>query len=139
VTTNSTPVLQALLLADHIYTDQSGKRVICGTFSKIFAPEFPSVFNGPVWAFILLTDVVGKVVLQLRFVHLSDNQILMESTPIEIKSDDPLQALDIALQIPGFPLPEAGVYSFECYADTTMIGSVRLQVMKVHSQESADD
>ncbi|OYW13260.1 MAG: hypothetical protein B7Z55_17140, partial [Planctomycetales bacterium 12-60-4] len=32
----STPVLQALLLADHIYQDRAtGKHVICGVFSEL--------------------------------------------------------------------------------------------------------
>ena len=125
-----TPVLQALVLADWIYTDESGKRIICGTFSKIYSLEFPASFGRPTWAFILLTDVLGNVVLQLRFVSLSDNQILLESAPVELESPDKLEPIDIAMQIPPFPLPHEGAYAFECFANQTMIGSVRLQVIK---------
>jgi hypothetical protein len=137
--TRSTPVLQALLLADHIYTEESGKRVICGTFSRIFSLRFPTITSFSPWAFVLLVDVVGEVVLQLRFVCLEDNQILMESNPVTIKSVDPLAPLDIAMRIPPFPLPRAGIYSFECWADETMIGSVRLQVVQSLVQEKSSD
>lgn len=129
----SPPVLKALVLADYIYTEQSGKRIICGTFNRIWSSKFPGRFREH-WAYILLADVDRKVVLQLRFVHLKDNQILMQSSPITIESKDPLMPLDIAIEIPGFPLPEAGIYAFECWASDDMIGSVRLQVGKLEEQ-----
>ncbi len=122
------PVLQALVLADHIYTEENGKRIICGTFSRIFCSQFPTVFNRPTWAFILLADVIGEVELQLCFVHLEEGKILMQSNPIKVRAVDKLTPLDLAIEIPHFPLPVAGVYSFECYANRYMIGSVRLNV-----------
>lgn len=40
----SFPILQSLLLADHVYRDQStGKHVICGVFSTIFFSPNPPV------------------------------------------------------------------------------------------------
>ena len=137
----SYPVLQALLLADQIYTDVSGKRIICGAFSKIFCKKFPTVAGFSPFAFVLLADVIGEVVLQLRFVSLNDNEILMESSKTRIKSDDPLTPLDIVFRIPPFPLPHKGIYSFECWADETMIGSVRLHVVDFDGgkEDHADD
>lgn len=136
---NSPPVLQALVLADHIYTDESGKRIICGTFSRIYCRQFPTTFSRSTFAFVLLADVVGTLTLQLRFVHLKDNVILMQSPPIILQSQDPLTPVDLAIEIPPFPLPEEGVYSFECYADNTLIGSVRLQASKVIEGEETSD
>ncbi len=138
--TSSLPVLQALVIADRIYTDhQTGKRIICGTFNNISIREFPSVTSFSAFVFILLVDVIGEVVLQLRFVSLHDNQILMESKPMRIHCSDPLTPLDIVVQIPSFPLPRAGIYSFECWTDETMIGSVRIQVAKLPSKEDSND
>lgn len=131
------PVLQALLLADHIYTDQSGKRIICGTFSKIFCRKFPTLTSFSSYAFVLLVDVVGNVEMELRLVSLIDNEILMESSKAKIRSESPLTPLDIVFQIPPLPLPHAGIYSFECWIDGAMIGSVRLQVVEI--AESEDD
>ncbi len=134
----SYPVLQALLLADHIYTDQSDKRIICGTFSKIFCQKFPSLTSFSCFAFVLLVDVVGEVELQLRLVSLEDNEIVLESGKAKIKSDSPLAPLDIVFQIPPLPLPHEGTYSFECWADETMIGSVRLQVVQMPTNKEED-
>ena len=137
---NSSPVLQALVLADHIYTDESGKRIICGTFSRIYCRKFPTTFDRSTFAFVLLADVIGALTLQLRFVYLKDNRILMQSPSIRLQSRDPLTPVDLAIKIPPFPLPEEGIYSFECYADETLIGLVRLQVSKVtEGQETSDD
>ena len=48
------PILQSLLLADHVYRDQAtGKHIICGVFSTIFftpnaQPDVPPAGNDPV-------------------------------------------------------------------------------------------
>ena len=134
--TKAPPVLQALLLADQIYTDRdTGKRVICGTFNRIGCREFPCTLDRPTCAFILLVEVVNETWLQLRFVNLENNEILMECNPFRIASDDPLRAQDLVIQLPKFPLPRAGIYSLECWADGTMIGSVRLQVVRAEESQ----
>lgn len=134
---NSCPVLQALLLADRIYTDITGKRIICGTFSRIHSRKFP-VAARPCSAFILLVDVIREVELQLRLVSLSDNEILMESSKTTVHCDSPLTPLDLVFEVPPLPLPHEGIYSFECWADGTMIGSVRLQANLLVNQEGND-
>ena len=37
------PIVQALVLADHVYQDTSGKMIIAGTFNRfyIFGPNVP--------------------------------------------------------------------------------------------------
>lgn len=124
------PVLQALVLADHIYTEESGKRIICGTFSQIWCAQFPAMLNRPTWAYILLAEVRAHPVLQLRFVKFNDNRILMKSARIGIRAKSPLVPVDIAIEIPPFPLPSPGAYGVECLVDDTLIGCVRLQVNK---------
>lgn len=126
---NASPVLKAFVLADHIYTDaETGKRVIAGTFSNIWAAKFPSM-HVPCHAFIVLTEFVGRASLQLRYVRLSDNRVLMQSGKVEIECDDALAALDLAMAIPGIPLPEPGDYGFECYVADSLIGIVRVRVV----------
>lgn len=133
------PVLQALVLADHIYTEESGKRIICGTFSQIWCSRFPAFLERPTWAFVVLADAIGIAILQLRFVHLKDNRVLMQSPEIRIRSENRLMPIDLAIQIPPFPLPEEGAYGVECYVDKTLIGSVRLQVGMTKTQDKHDD
>lgn len=129
------PVLQALVLADMIYTDALGKRLICGTFSHIWCGRFPTMLNRPTWAYILLAEVVGRPVMQLRFVKLNDNRILMKSPKIEIGGASPLVPVDIAIEIPPLPLPSSGAYGVECLVDDILIGCMRLQVDKAETKD----
>jgi len=130
------PILQALILADQVYTDAgTGKRIVCGTFDNFWMEEFPNRYPVPTVAYIVLTDLIGQVALLLRFVDLKDNQVLMESAAIELESDDPLQVLNLAVQIPTFPLPQPGVYSFECYANESLIGSIRIMAKRREAQK----
>ncbi len=126
------PVLQALILADRIYTEDSGKRLIIGTFSRIWCKSFPMRLAASTWAYVLLTDVYQEVDLQLRFVRLRDNSVLLQSHPMRIPAKDPLTPLDIVVEVPPLPLPEAGAYAFECWAGNHLIGSSRL---RVHGKE----
>lgn len=121
-----TPLLKAFVLADHVYTDAlTAKRVVAGTFNTVSVKSFPGVHK-KADAFILITECSGKTLIQLRFVRLRDNQLLMESGEIQIESDDELAVLDLAIAIPAIPLPEEGGYCFECYANGSLIGNVRL-------------
>ncbi|MCG8409243.1 MAG: hypothetical protein MI923_28910 [Phycisphaerales bacterium] len=132
---NALPILQAFVLADHIYTDAAtGKRIVAGTFGHISANEFPAQ-HPPSAAFVMLTEFVGSAPLQLRFVRLRDNFVIMQSGEINIECDDPLVVLDMAIAIPAIPLEEPGLYCFECYVDGNLIGSVRLTAALLSARE----
>ncbi|MFQ5804841.1 MAG: hypothetical protein ACE5I3_00160 [Phycisphaerae bacterium] len=125
------PVLQAIVLADQVYTDRdSGKKVIAGTFNRLWATEFPARFSRPTWAFICLTNLQGRVEVNLRYIDLSSSEVLMETKPIPVQSEDRLASLELMVQVPPFPMPHEGVYAFEVHAAGEMLGSVRLQVNK---------
>ncbi len=130
----SPPVLQAMVLADHIYTDVSGKRIICGTFSVLNVAQFPKLFARETWLFLYLVDVAKSFSLQLRFVHLHDNKVLMQSQPVGLQSKGPLTPLDIVIQVPPFPLVAEGFYSLECWAEDHLLGALRLQA-RIRKQE----
>ena len=128
------PILQALVLADHVYTDKhSGKKVIAGTFNHLSASQFPAQFSRSTWAFICLTDVQGKVEVNLRYVDLSTNELLMETKAITVTSRDPLASPELMVEVPPFPMPHEGVYAFEVHVGGEMLGSVRVQVSKRES------
>lgn len=127
-----------MVLADHIYTDVSGKRVICGTISRLHVAEIPCLFGHVTYAFILLADIEGKFKLNLRFVHLKDNAVLLESQPLEFVSQDRLTPMDIVMQVPPFPIIEAGYYSLECWVEDHLVGSVRLQASLVRQENQRE-
>jgi len=81
------PVLQAMVLADHVYQDVSGKFIICGTFTRLWfirhnAPpgaKTPQTFETPSaliqavakagspHLYVALTGVRGEIELKLRY------------------------------------------------------------------------
>lgn len=126
------PVLQALVLADHIYVDErTKKKVIAGTFSCLWAKEFPASLNRTTWAHICLTEVQGSVPVSLRYTDLKSNEVLLRTEGLTLQSDNPLMSHELAVEVPPFPMPHPGVYVFEVYVGEEAIGSLRLTVGKL--------
>jgi hypothetical protein len=152
------PLLQALLLADHVYEDKhTGKRVICGVFSKLFfipqdaiekvkASEStkPEGFTreavlaghqmGSPWAYLSLTELRGEESFELRYVDLEDNTVLFK-VEFMIKCPDPLQTVEVVLPLPPLPLPlnapqgqQSRVCALELLYDNELLGAHRITV-----------
>jgi len=121
------PQLQALMLADHIYVDAAtGKKIIAGAFNRLSSKEFPSTAGVSKYTLISLTDVHGTVSLILRFVDLSTGDTLLEMQGLEVHADNPLDTVEMILEIPPLPLPHPGTYALEVYSDNEMIGVLRV-------------
>ncbi|HEX4000952.1 MAG TPA: hypothetical protein VHX65_20575 [Pirellulales bacterium] len=140
------PVLQALVIADHVYEDKStGKKVIAGTFNQIFfnsplvagtphqagagtgTPVHSGRQAGSPYAYISLTDIHTSARLLLRFVYLSDNPpTAIFQTAIEVRSLDPLQTVELTAALPALPINREGVYAFEILFEDELLGSFRI-------------
>jgi hypothetical protein len=144
------PILQALLLADHVYEDKStGKKIISGTFNQIMLnTNPPPMVEGPDGvkrpqaqrgsdpgcpsAYISVTDVIDGTELQLQFVNVSTNQQVFECN-IKIAAKDRLAVHEIVM--PLFPWSvmlggQAGTYSLDVLCQGELLGSHRLLVTK---------
>jgi len=132
------PVLQSLVLADHVYVDAlTGKKVIAGTFSALRSPQFPRAFGRVTHAYISLTEVeAGRVPLELRYVDLSNDQILLRCD-LEVPSPGPLETVDFVAEIPPFPMPHPGTYAFELLWNSDIVGSLRITVTQ--QEQEADE
>lgn len=148
------PVLQALVLADSVYQDTSGKMIIAGTFNRfqIFRPE--ASHNNPSepaqeaeqpsgslrkldardickvgspWAYVSLTEVRGTVPLELRYVDLSNNVVMLRAE-LSVKSNSPLDTVEIRVQLPVLPMPHLGTYALELLSNDELLGSHRVTV-----------
>lgn len=144
------PILQALVLADYVYTDApSGKKVIAGTFHTVNLRKFSqeqiqqskgAVFAAPQmgspWAYISLTDVVDNTEIDLQFVKTSE-RILLFHTALKIPCNDRLATIEVVLQLPhiAFFVKEAGVYSFDAMWKGEILGSHRITATELKSQE----
>lgn len=132
----ATPILQALILADHVYTDsQTGKKVVAGTFNQIWSPQFPGQFGQTTWVYASLTDVLGTAKISIKYADMQNN-VLLEMVPIELKSDDPLKTFELVLPVPGFPMPHEGTYRFELFANDDLLGSLRISACKLPEEKS---
>ena len=138
------PLLQALLLADRIYKDTTGKHIIAGTFNKmvftkrgaepkkveIDGEEKQLVLGGgqagSPYAYISLTELRGKIQCVLRYVNLEQDKALFQ-THFAIESTDPLQTVELVLPMPRLPLVP-GVHALELLCDDEPIGSHRIIV-----------
>lgn len=146
------PVLQALVLAEHVYTDQAGKKIICGTFNVLALrcqgplselverPDGTRVRRvagggaGPPWFYLSLTDVWDGTRLLLQFVSLKRNEVLFE-TEIVLECDDRLKTIEIVSPLPPLTVPEPGTYAFEIVCEGEIIGSHRIQARMTDDSE----
>lgn len=129
------PILQALVLADHVYVDAAtGKKIIAGTFSQLLAASFPRMFGRTTWAYVCLTEVRGTVPIALRYTDLQTNEVLLSTRALTIQSDDPLASRELMIEVPPFPMPHAGTYVFEVYAGDEAIGSLRILAVKLQTE-----
>jgi hypothetical protein len=143
------PVLQAMVLADHVYQDRmTGKFIISGTFGTIWrqpAPPKPpegsegqpmarpmgSVSQmGSPYLYLALADVHGKAPLTLRLVDLSDANVMLEAN-FEIVSADPVAVSEFVLPMPLLPAAKTGAFSLDLLFQQEILGSWRINVRDV--------
>ena len=161
------PMLQALVLADHIYKDAfTGKMVIAGTFNRVLFPgkalretaeqardnveqppgqprklEWHEVARmGSPFAYISLTEIRGTIPIELRYVDLDDNVVMMR-VELSVTTRSPLDTAEIVVQLPPLPTPHAGVYALELLTENEPLGSHRVTAVEDHgpTQETGDD
>jgi hypothetical protein len=140
------PVLQALVLAERIYEDKSGKKVICGTFNQLLIGTIPipakknpdgtekralpgGTDPGCPAAYVSLTDVVDGTEITLQMVNVSKNQVLFQ-TGLRIEVNDRLATVEIIAPLPPINvfIREVGTYSLDVLWRNEILGSHRLIV-----------
>ena len=146
------PILQALLIADHIYQDRkSGKMIIAGTFTGMYfiskedaqTPEAqkamekmsvtPGHRSGSPYAYINLTEVHGTQDLKLRYANLEDDSTVFQFD-IKVQSASPLATHEIHLPLPTLPQKE-GVFALELlWHNEEPLGSTRITVKTVKGE-----
>jgi hypothetical protein len=123
------PVLQAFVLADHVYTDaHTGKKVIAGTFNQLWADKYPTQFATATTAYLALRELAGEAQIVLKFASLKDQRVHLQSQPMQVSAPDPRATAELVIAIPPFPMPEPGDYALEAYADDALLGMVRMRL-----------
>ena len=131
------PILQAIVLADDVYTDAATKKkVIAGTFNQLWTSKFPAQLGRTTKAYLVLTNCHGSQKLQIRYVDLKDGSILLESPEVELAIRDPLAINEVVMEVPPFPMPHEGKYDFEVYCNGSNLGHIQINVGKMKSPRS---
>ncbi len=141
------PVLQALLVADHVYQDKTtGKNIVAGIFNKLFFQKPEDVKEGfekqgikvaghmqagSPYAYINLIDVNGEHHFTLRYVDLEDDKPLFQ-VEFGIRHDNPLQPVELNIPLPRLPTPKTGAFALELLSrDGDPLGAYRIVVEQV--------
>lgn len=152
------PILQALVLADRVYEDKTGKKIIVGTFSGFKFSKKPPIAEivrpdgkkqlviaggmamGSPSAYISLTDVCDGTKLQIQFVNLSKNYVLF-GNQIQLTNVDRLANVELVLPLPTLPIRESGTYAIEVLCEGEVLGSWRLMAedMDAKKEEKSND
>jgi hypothetical protein len=140
------PVLQALVLAERVYEDKSGKKIITGTFNQILVGqvqmpvvEMPDGTKRPALPggtdpgcpslYLSFTDVVDGTDITLQAVNVSKNEVLFQLA-FKINVDSRLATVEIILPLPPMSVfaSQIGTLSFDVIWGGEILGSHRLLV-----------
>jgi len=151
------PVLQALLVADHVYSDSvTGKKIVAGIFHRLMfkrpnVPEEQAEPPKPViqvgssghragspFCYLSLTEVRGEQPFELRFVDLGTDTVIF-GTKFGFKSDNPLQTIEHILPLPTLPINKPGVFALELLWNNEPLGSHWIVVDEVGDEKRSGD
>ena len=152
------PVLQALLVADHVYEDKAtSKKVVAGIFHAMYFArreveqqvdlkggkvkiEIPpgGMKAGSPFSYISLTDIIGKQEFDLRYVRLRDDKTIFEAH-FQIDCSDPLATVEVMLPLPPLPANQPGIYALELLWNQEPLGSYRIAVRELKERETEDE
>jgi hypothetical protein len=133
------PIIQALVLADKIYNDVTGKKIIAGTFNTYQIGQVKTAQStvmggtdpGCPSLYVSLTDVHDDTEIGLQFVNVGVNEVLFSNT-LKLGCKDRLATVEIVLQLP--PLHrianKEGTYSLDILWRNEILGSHRVVVKK---------
>lgn len=133
------PRLQALVLAERIYTDQASQnKIICGTYNTLYVAKTGEDAAGATmlsgvdaWLYISITDIRTKpLVLEIRYIDMRDLGVLFSGSATVQTPSNPMETAEIVAQLPRLPIPHLGVYDLEVFAGDDLLGSHRVRVLQ---------
>jgi hypothetical protein len=133
------PDVLAMVLADTVLHEiASGKFYINGTYSVIFALEFPLV-HPLIVVYLAITNGHGKTPLKLKLVDVDESREPIFEIDGGLDFSDPLQVLDTVFAARGVRFPEPGEYRLQLFSGRQFLRERRLQVMPAPSGEEHHD
>lgn len=124
-----------MVICDACHRDPgTGKFFLLGLFSTIGATSFP--FNHvQLVVYTAVTDGLGKVVLKLQFVEVSNEDDVLAETSQEANFDDPRMVAESVYMLLGLPIPRPGEYRFKLFANDEFLIERRVLVNAIKNEE----
>lgn len=123
------PFALALVVADSVHVDPgSGKATILGTFSTIFAMEFPAVHQ-IMAVYFAVTDGREKCDLNIRIVDVDEENTLIESS-VSVVFDDPRNVIEGMTAFMGVSFPQPGEYRLQLRCHEELLLERRIMLRK---------
>ncbi len=128
-TSPTLPTVVSLLVCDQVIDDKlSNKKSAIGIFNMILVGKLPATIH-QMAILASVTEIAGRVELELRLVRDSDNAILFGGKGA-VEAPDPLAVVDLLFAMQGLNIPEAGQYAFELLSNGEILGRRRFQVFQ---------
>ncbi len=125
------PSLVSLLICDQVIDDRlSNKKSAIGIFNTVLVPKVPTGIH-QMAILASLTEIVGRVEMELRLVSDADNAVLFSGKGV-VEAPNPLAVVDLLFAMQGVRVPHAGQFAFELLSGGEILGRRRFQVL-VHT------
>ena len=132
------PDVLAMVLADAILQDfASAKFFIHGTYSGIFAQQFPLIYPA-ISLYLAITNGHGKTEMKVRLVDVDENREPVFEATAGLDFADPLQVLEMVFVARNVRFPEPGEYRIQLLGAGQLIRERRLQVMPIPGSEEGE-
>ena len=120
-------VVNALLIADKVITEDNGKKALIGIFDTIHFPEFPA--QSPPWfIFAQVANLSGHHEISFNLVREQSQEVVFSiAGEVDVQAG---KGIDFAMQVGGFVFNKSGDYVLTVHIDGSPAGSRGLKVGK---------
>ncbi len=124
----TSPTVVSLLICDQVIDDKlTNKKSAIGLFNMVVVPQVPVAIN-QMAILASVTEIVGKVQLELRLVNDRDDSVIFASKGF-VAAPSPLAVVDLVFTMQGIRVPTAGQYAFEMLHQGSPLARRRFQVL----------
>ena len=104
----------------------TGKKNLIGIFDQVNVGKFPTQRQMSVY--MKLADAEGPYRVEVRFVKRDSGEILAKAES-DIVIKDRLESADFHIEFPPLPIPAAGRYEFQIWANDIYLGGTFLDAV----------
>lgn len=125
------PYILAMVVCDEVHLDPgTGKRTILGTFSTLYARDFPAVVQR-LKVYVAVTDGRDLTSLELLVSDLDGEPIPGLEDRVELDFDDPRTVYEVELFLEGITFPVPGEVRFHLLSDGESVMERSLKMVAI--------